>query len=767
VIKVKVLILAAAFFFALAGTAQAQTTGKIVGLALIIEYPDKKTVHTREQVEEAFNRVGGMNGNSFSIYDYFKHFSHERLELTHKVTPVITLPFTHAQRGDVGGRALLREAMNVLNTMDFDMSGVTLNNRGEPLLNTMLLSTPRASGSFALTGTGISWTRMSSNPNSSPPISMVVLAHEISHAMMGWVHPGESARGRCLMKKGWGPNPYYRHIAGWIDPVDITNMPSGTKLTIEANSNQAFMYRRSANEAFYIEARATGYKHVRGVGRGLDESGLLIWHYNQDGAKGTAANATGFWRVELVHANGRSEMRNSNRFALFRHGVRTRFDNTTTPSSAWRDGTPSGLSISRISAAGNTMSFTVGFENYIDEMLPEVKFLDDIYASATAASNVVVTLNENLTLNTLINFPAPRTQGATVTIRSANPARPVTITRGVAGNLFTVPNRTTLILEHIIIDGGGRGNFISDDDDDDDEDGEADDNDNVIVAAPKVNDESEDAPAAGTAAVVAGSLVRVNSGGTFIMENGAVLRNNVNSGNGGGVFVNTRGTFTMNGGEITGNTSGNEAGGVLVNTNAAFTMTGGKINGNTAKNSGGVYARRSAFTMNGGEISGNTSATAAGGVRVHIGTFTMSGGQISGNTAAGDGGGVLVAGSGSAFTMNGGEISGNTAGGNGSGIRRANGTVNLNGGVVAGTGRNAAAVVSGTHNLNKASPSNAVIIAWNRPSGTLNYTAGSNTHLTVSSGATATWANQGGVSGEAGLGISYRNGSNTGWLRLW
>jgi hypothetical protein len=72
------------------------------------------------------------------------------------------------------------------------------------------------------------------------------------------------------------------------------------------------------------------------------------------------------------------------------------------------------------------------------------------------------------------------------------------------------------------------------------------------------------------------------------------------------------------------------------------------------------------------------------------------------------------------------------------------------------------AVVSGTYNFNTASPNNAVIIAWNRPAGTLNYTPGSSTNLTVSSGAAATWANQGGI-----LGISYTNGSNTGWIRAW
>ena len=60
------MILAAAFFLALAGTVYSQTarTGKIVGLALIVEYPDHRTVHTRQQVDEFFNRVGGKRGSN-------------------------------------------------------------------------------------------------------------------------------------------------------------------------------------------------------------------------------------------------------------------------------------------------------------------------------------------------------------------------------------------------------------------------------------------------------------------------------------------------------------------------------------------------------------------------------------------------------------------------------------------------------------------------------------------------------------------------------
>ena len=319
---------------------------------------------------------------------------------------------------------------------------------------------------------------------------------------------------------------------------------------------------------------------------------------------------------------------------------------------------------------------------------PYNDFYSRVLSYRFATGNMEIVVNENITLNNPINIEAPWTAGAALTIRSANRARPVTLTRGTSGDLFTVSSGATLIFRDIIIDGGSGASGRS--------------------GGAFANNGG-------------GTLVRVN-GGSFTMNAGAVLRNNANSGstsaaNGGGVVVNgNTAAFTMSGGEIIGNTSGFEAGGVYVNSGSTFTMTGGKINGNTANNNpGGVYVRDSTFTMRGGEIIGNTSATISG-VRVLRSTFTLTGG------------------------------------------------------VVAGTGTAITNVVNGTYNLNTASPKNAVVIAWNRASGTsseasrgtLNYTAGSNTHLTLSQGATATWANQGGV-----LGISYANGSNKGWIRQW
>jgi hypothetical protein len=133
------------------------------------------------------------------------------------------------------------------------------------------------------------------------------------------------------------------------------------------------------------------------------------------------------------------------------------------------------------------------------------------------------------------------------------------------------------------------------------------------------------------------SLVKVEDGGTFIMNSGSAISGNIvlgGSGIGGGVHV--RGTFTMN--------------------------NGSTISNNSVRRGGGVYIRAGSFVMNGGTINGNTAAAGdngGGGVYVGVGSiFTMNSGFIRDNITDGDGGGVIVEGT---FTMNGGVISGNKA----------------------------------------------------------------------------------------------------------
>ncbi|MHB9291052.1 hypothetical protein Holit_00124 [Hollandina sp. SP2] len=268
------------------------------------------------------------------------------------------------------------------------------------------------------------------------------------------------------------------------------------------------------------------------------------------------------------------------------------------------------------------------------------------------------------------------------------------------------------------------------------------------------------------------SLVRVNSGGTLVMNDGSKITGNTASSSysyGGGVYVYQYGTFTMSGGEISGNTasaaSSSAGGGVYVYENGTFTMSGGEISGNTASASdsaypsyggGGVYAG-GMFTMSGGKISGNTasasdyisSSSAGGGVYVYEnGTFTMSGGEISGNTASASdsytsasssGGGVYVYQYGT-FTMSGGEISGNTTSssdsyysysyGGGVYVFRY-GTFTMSGGEISGNTASAASSAGGgvyVYENGTFTKQSDGVIYGSDASDTLKNTAGSNGH---------------------------------------
>jgi hypothetical protein len=82
-------------------------------------------------------------------------------------------------------------------------------------------------------------------------------------------------------------------------------------------------------------------------------------------------------------------------------------------------------------------------------------------------------------------------------------------------------------------------------------------------------------------------LIIVETGGTLVLEDGAVITGHYNDKKnfGSGVYVNG-GSFIMNDGEIS---------------------------GNTGKNGSAVYVENGTFTMNNGVISGNTASTFLGG----------------------------------------------------------------------------------------------------------------------------------------------------------
>jgi len=223
---------------------------------------------------------------------------------------------------------------------------------------------------------------------------------------------------------------------------------------------------------------------------------------------------------------------------------------------------------------------------------------------------IELTGNQNLAPQTL---PTGRT-GVTVTLRGSGGRRNVNLSS--SGSLFTIGSGVTLVLDNNLTlvgrSRGGNGNA---------------NNDN--------------------------HLIRINNGGTLIMNQGARITGNNNTlgspwpwaSHGTGVRVNNGGVFIMNGGEIIGNTATTSHGvGVLIEGGGRFNMYAGRISDNTSSSEytgsggGGVLViGGGTFNMRGGTISGNRSTTTGGGVYVQSGaTFRISDGIIHGNNASGD-----------------------------------------------------------------------------------------------------------------------------------
>jgi|GEM_PF-1446968 len=111
-------------------------------------------------------------------------------------------------------------------------------------------------------------------------------------------------------------------------------------------------------------------------------------------------------------------------------------------------------------------------------------------------------------------------------------------------------------------------------------------------------------------------LVQVNNGSTFVMNPGARITGNINiptwaSVHGGGVRVNSGGSFTMYGGDIWGNASSAGAG-VNVAAGGTFTMRGGTISDNNASGNGGGVRNDGTFRMSDGIIHGGNAAPGLG-----------------------------------------------------------------------------------------------------------------------------------------------------------
>jgi len=384
---------------------------KIVGLTLLINFPDTTAGVSVAAMNDFCNRAGGYNGSNTagSPRDYFLAVSNGLLDYSNIVTPFVVVD-SGKQHYDRGTNyqyvpELIHGALTKLKAMNFDLSEVTTegsgNSRTVTALNVFYAGSatqgwangiwphqgsyraPTGQTKVTINGVGFGKYQLSSLGRGSSPPGIGTFVHENGHMVMGWpdlysydspTH-SNNVGNWCVMNSGSGstpvqPNPYFRALAGWIDTANITTAAAGTVFTHASNGPSAYLYRRAGNnqEYYIIEARRKTAAAVDPRNSSLPGSGLAVWHIHTGGNNTTATAARPL--VALVQADGNKDMENKKNAGdatdLFRASLRVNsvvkntFSKTTAPAAAWHDGVTSNIDIVEISDSGAQMTFRIG-----------------------------------------------------------------------------------------------------------------------------------------------------------------------------------------------------------------------------------------------------------------------------------------------------------------------------------------------------------------------------------------------------------------------
>ncbi len=381
----------------LSAHAAATSSKSIVGLTLLIDFPNVPADVNRVDIDNFLNQRGyDGNGNNGSVRDYFYDVSNGQVDYTNHTIEYYTAKKNKSYytnpKARHGSRAekLIREALNALEERGFDFSVLTTNTYGRVLgVNALYAGEVdngwskglwphcgwfrkkfRADGVYAqryqITNIG------TMDPNTDSPLQLRTFCHENGHMLFfwpdlydyGWQSGG--AGDYCLM--AWGgsdtnpvpPNPYFAGAQGWVNTYQMNHDSISSEYFHEANSFAAhrFSNLQNLNEYFLIESRLK-----TGRNASLPDEGLLIWHIDRYGRNNyEQMKPSRHYQVSVEQADGMFDL--ENRFSggdpndLFHADGNDSFGGHTQPNSRWWSGRESGLAVTNISAVGSTMSFS-------------------------------------------------------------------------------------------------------------------------------------------------------------------------------------------------------------------------------------------------------------------------------------------------------------------------------------------------------------------------------------------------------------------------
>lgn len=368
-----------------------QANKEVTGLTILIDFSDCPGEIPKEEMDELINMEGYNGyGNNGSMRDYFYDISGGKLLYTNNVYGYYRAQKPKAYYNDINAegrdKELVSEALQFMKQSGFDFSKITTDNNKMLIAVNVLYAGERN----VYWGVGL-WPRQGeidkfyigdsyinkyqiSNIGASPAIGTLV--HENCHLLFNYpdlydYEDDSYGVGKyCVMgdtdkTNPQPPNAFLRGIiSGWGRVIKLNDLPDKTKVTINANSPDVFVYYGPyANEFFVVECVAK-----KGRWSDMPDEGLAIWHVDVNGNNDfQEMSSDRHYKVSLEQADGLYELeKNINGGGdgdLFHHGYKDRFDFDTTPSSRWWDNKDSGFAITDISEEGDTMTFVVHNNN--------------------------------------------------------------------------------------------------------------------------------------------------------------------------------------------------------------------------------------------------------------------------------------------------------------------------------------------------------------------------------------------------------------------
>jgi M6 family metalloprotease-like protein len=364
-------------------------SGDVTGLCLLIQFPDVAGTITRQQVDDFCNLPGYAEfGNNGSVRDYFVAASQNRLRYTNVVTAYHTAAHNRSHYTDpaipYGQRAqeLIHEALAGLSASGFDFSSLTADSAG----NVYALNVFYAGNRVNNWSEGLwphAWTlatqfdigggrRLADYQitDIGTQLTLRTFCHENGHMVCDFpdlYDYGSDSAGighYCLMCFGGNNlnpvdiNAALKHQAGWT--TTLRTATPGATYRLAASANDFLIHQRSPQEYFICENR-----NQTGRDASIPDSGLAIWHYEAGGNNSNQQmTPASHYLISLEQSDGAFHMENNLNLGdttdLYAGPGPARFDGSSTPSSHWWDGSPSGFDVASVSGPGAEIEVTVG-----------------------------------------------------------------------------------------------------------------------------------------------------------------------------------------------------------------------------------------------------------------------------------------------------------------------------------------------------------------------------------------------------------------------